>query len=62
MLGLRKMAGLSLSSLESSRLAKIKPVLDYLTSTGDIISEGGIIRIPEEKLFVSDGIMQQLFL
>ncbi|HKM11786.1 MAG TPA: radical SAM family heme chaperone HemW [Bacteroidales bacterium] len=62
MLGLRKVAGLSISSLESSRLAKIKPVLDYLTSTGDIISEGGIIRITEEKLFVSDGIMQQLFL
>ena len=62
MLGLRKTAGLSLSSLESSRLAKIKPALDYLTSTGDIISECGIIRIPAEKLFVSDGIMQQLFL
>jgi len=62
MLGLRKVAGLSISSLESSRLAKIKPVLDYLTSTGDIISEGGIIRIPAERMFVSDGIMKQLFL
>jgi|LSQX01.3.fsa_nt_gb oxygen-independent coproporphyrinogen-3 oxidase len=62
MLGLRKVAGLSLSSLENSRLAKIKPVLEHLTSTGDIISEGDIIRIPKERLFVSDGIMQQLFL
>jgi oxygen-independent coproporphyrinogen-3 oxidase len=62
MLGLRKVAGLSLSSLENSRLAKIKPVLEHLTNTGDIISEGDIIRIPKERLFVSDGIMQQLFL
>ncbi len=62
MLGLRKVTGLSLSSLESSRLAKIKPALDYLTSTGDILYEKGIIRIPAGRLFVSDGIMQQLFL
>ena len=62
MLGLRKTAGLPLSSLDSSRLATIKPALDYLTSTGDIISENGFIRIPAEKLFVSDGIMQQLFI
>lgn len=62
MLGLRKVSGLSLSSLESSRLAKIKPVLNHLTNTGEIISEGDIIRIPAERMFVSDGIMQQLFL
>ncbi len=62
MLGLRKVSGLSLSSLERSRLAKIKPALDHLTSTGEIISEGDIIRIPAERMFVSDGIMQQLFL
>ena len=62
MLGLRKIAGLPLSSLENSRLAIIKPVLDYLSSTGDIVSEGGNIRIPAERMFVSDGIMKQLFL
>jgi hypothetical protein len=62
MLGLRKIDGLPLSSLENSRLAIIKPVLDYLSSTGDIVSEGGNIRIPAERMFVSDGIMKQLFL
>lgn len=62
MLGLRKVEGFDTATLNQALFAKTKPVLIQLIKTGDIISEGSFIRIPAEKLFISDSIMEKLFL
>ena len=61
MLGLRRISGLDLRLLDGSFADKMKPVLDKLARTGDIVLEGSVIRIPAERLFVSDGIVESLF-
>ena len=61
MLGLRKTSGFSLESLSSSLLARVQPLLKKLVANGDLILNGDNLFIPSSKLFVSDGIMANLF-
>jgi oxygen-independent coproporphyrinogen-3 oxidase len=62
MLGLRTVAGVSLSSLDQSLLAEVKGEILRHCRLGNLVMEGDKIRIPSEKLFVSDGIIKDLFI
>lgn len=65
MLGLRKVCGFSLDSLAVSNaefLHRITPDINRLVKRGLLVKEGGNIRIPAEKLFISDAIIRELFL
>lgn len=61
MLGLRICAGVSLDSIEASYRERMKPALEHLSKAGNIILCGSQIRIPSERLFISDWIIEQLF-
>lgn len=61
MLGLRQVCGLNLNKLDSSLLSRIEPEISLFTKRGLLVSEGCNIRIPAEKLFVSDSIIRELF-
>ena len=64
MLALRTVRGLALSSLtpqERAVLAQKEPVLERLSKTGKIQVADGWLRIPAEELFVSDGVIRELF-
>lgn len=64
MLALRTAKGLSFSSLtpwERAQLAQKEPVLEYLSKTGNIFRDACSLRIPADGLFVSDGIIRELF-
>ena len=62
MLGLRTVAGVSLSSLDQSLLAEVRGEVLRHCRLGNLVMEGDKIRIPSEKLFVSDGIIKDLFI
>ena len=62
MLGLRTVAGVSLSSLDRSLLAEVKGEILRHCRLGNLVKDGDKIRIPSEKLFVSDGIIKDLFI
>ena len=62
MLGLRTVAGVSLASLNQSLLAEVKREILRHCRLGNLIIDGDKIRIPSEKLFVSDGIIKDLFI
>ena len=62
MLGLRKCAGFSLELLDAALLVQIKPDIARLARRGLLVREGNNIRIPSDKLFVSDSIIRELFL
>ena len=62
MLGLRTVAGVSLSSLDQSLLAEVRGEVMRHCRLGNLVMEGDKIRIPSEKLFVSDGIIKDLFI
>ena len=64
MLSLRTVEGLKLTSLtdgEKKLLAQKKPVLERLSRTGKLVVDSVSVRIPSEELFVSDGIIRDLF-
>ena len=64
MLGLRTVRGLAFSALterERAWLDEKKPVLEQLSRTGKLIVGPEGIRIPADELFVSDGIVRELF-
>ncbi len=61
MLGLRTVKGVSLSNLEPVFLSQIRGEIARHCRLGNIIMDGDKIRIPSEKLFVSDGIIKDLF-
>ena len=64
MLALRTVPGLSLSSLtpaERTLLAQKEPVLERLSKTGKLMVTADSVRIPAAGLFVSDGIIRDLF-
>ena len=61
MLGLRRIDGVDLSLLDSVLLKEIKGDIARHCRLGNIIIEENKIRIPHEKLFVSDGIIRDLF-
>ncbi len=62
MLGLRKCAGFSLELLDTSLLSEVEADIARLAKRGLLVREGSNIRIPAEKLFVSDSIIRELFL
>ena len=61
MLGLRTVAGLDLRTLDPYLLREVQPELRHHIQTGNLVQEGDTIRIPSRKLFVSDGIIRDLF-
>jgi putative oxygen-independent coproporphyrinogen III oxidase len=72
MLGLRRTCGLDLCGLDAVRLASVRPEVDSLLASGMLVpvgrasasgypTETDIVRIPPSKLFVSDLIMEDLF-
>ena len=64
MLGLRTVAGLPLSALtpeERAQLAQKEPVLERLSKTGKLMVDADSLRIPAGELFVSDGIVREIF-
>jgi len=64
MLGLRTTAGLPLSALtpeERAQLAQKEPVLERLSKTGKLKVSSDSLRIPAGELFVSDGIIREIF-
>lgn len=63
MLGLRKRDGLDPESLAPELLHEIRPALEQALRRGDLLcGPDGKIRIPPERLFVSDGIICDLML
>lgn len=61
MLGLRTVPGVDLSLLDSSLVSGIRTEIRRHSRLGNLIVDGDKIRIPCEKLFVSDGIIRDLF-
>ena len=62
MLALRTVRGLDLSTLSDDELCSLKKTtLEDLSRAGKLICEKAVIRIPEEELFVSDGLIRELF-
>ena len=61
MLGLRTVAGVGLSTLNHTFLREIKGEIAYHCRQGNLVKDGDKIRIPSDKLFVSDGIIRDLF-
>jgi oxygen-independent coproporphyrinogen-3 oxidase len=62
MLGLRTVEGVLLSSLDQSLLLEVKGEILRHCRLGNLVKDGDKIRIPSEKLFVSDGIIKDLFI
>ncbi len=76
MLGLRRTCGFSSNSLNLRFLQQIEPQIEYFVKRGLLIRENGygscacdnntrnegyVIRIPQDKLFISDSIIRELF-
>lgn len=62
MLGLRRVEGVNLSLLDKVLLKEAMPEIVRQQRIGNLIYEGNNIKIPSDKLFVSDGIIRDLFL
>lgn len=62
MLGLRRVDGVDISTLNPTLLADVMGEIDRHVRLGNLVREGDKIRIPSEKLFVSDGIIMDLFI
>jgi oxygen-independent coproporphyrinogen-3 oxidase len=61
MLGLRTLEGVNLSTLNPGFRAIIESDITEHIKRGNLIMEGDTIKIPSNKLFVSDGIIRDLF-
>lgn len=61
MLGLRRTEGVDVSTLDPHMLSKVSREIKRHCQLGNLVIEGSKIRIPSEKLFVSDGIIMDLF-
>lgn len=62
MLGLRTVAGVDLSLLDKSKVQEIAPEIRRHVRLGNLVADGDKIRIPSSRLFVSDGIIRDLFI
>lgn len=62
MLGLRTVAGVDTSLLNKEFLREIKGDIVRHIRLGNLVADGEKIRIPSDKLFVSDGIIRDLFI
>lgn len=61
MLGLRTVSGVALTTLNPSLLGRVMKEIKRHCTLGNLIMEGNKIRIPSDQLFVSDGIIMDLF-
>lgn len=61
MLGLRRVDGVDLNLLDPVLLKEVKGDIARHCRLGNLVMEGNKIRIPYEHLFVSDGIIRDLF-
>ncbi|MBO5700184.1 MAG: radical SAM family heme chaperone HemW [Bacteroidales bacterium] len=61
MLGLRRVEGVDLGLLDPVLLKEVKGDIARHCRLGNLVMDGGKIRIPYEHLFVSDGIIRDLF-
>ena len=61
MLGLRTVAGMDLKGLDPHLLSEVHSEIRHHIAAGNLVREGDVVRIPREKLFVSDGIIRDLF-
>ncbi|MDP3437104.1 MAG: radical SAM family heme chaperone HemW [Bacteroidales bacterium] len=64
MLSLRQVAGMDVSFINSEFEVpdEFYKSLAVLIKRGDVVEQGGKLRVPPEKLFISDGIIRELFL
>lgn len=62
MLGLRRVDGVDTATLNKGFLREIKSDIARHCRLGNLIADGNKIRIPSDKLFVSDGIIRDLFI
>lgn len=62
MLGLRTVAGVDLSLLDQSMVKEIASEIKRHVRLGNLVADGDKIRIPSNRLFVSDGIIRDLFI
>ena len=62
MLGLRRVEGVDTAVLNRNFLMEIKGDMAHHCRLGNLIADGSKIRIPSDKLFVSDGIIRDLFI
>ena len=66
MLSLRRVEGLDIKSLKELSLidnyASFTKQLKDLLRQGLVVEEGDKIKIPSDKLFISDGIIRDLFI
>ncbi|MBQ0025114.1 MAG: coproporphyrinogen III oxidase family protein [Bacteroidales bacterium] len=60
MLSLRTAEGLDLSLVPERYLTEMRPALERLSKAGDIVLCGNLLKIPPERLFVSDWIVSRL--
>lgn len=61
MLGLRTVSGVDLGRLDARLLEEVRPQIARHCRLGNLVQEGDKIRIPSCRLFVSDGIISDLF-
>lgn len=59
MLGLRTLEGLHLSGLNANLLTEAMPQIRRQIASGNLILEGDVLRIPADKLFISDAIIRE---
>ncbi len=62
MLGLRRVEGVDTSTLNRALLGEARVEMARHCRLGNLIADGSKIRIPSDKLFVSDGIIRDLFI
>lgn len=62
MLGLRTVEGADTSLLDAGMLREAMPEIRRHIRLGNLIQDGVKIKIPSERLFVSDGIIRDLFI
>jgi oxygen-independent coproporphyrinogen-3 oxidase len=62
MLGLRTVAGVDVRVLDPLLLEEVSCEIRHHLRCGNLVREGDKIKIPSGKLFVSDGIIRDLFI
>ena len=62
MLGLRRVEGVDTSTLNRALLGEARVEMARHCRLGNLIADGSKIRIPSDKLFVSDGIIRDLLI
>jgi putative oxygen-independent coproporphyrinogen III oxidase len=59
-LGLRQLAGIDLRRIERDYAVTLQPKVDRLSSAGMLVREGDVVRIPPEKMSVSNEVFVEL--